>query len=99
MSFQLIQTEHVVLLEARAKLGLTQVQAAHSARIPLEQYQWYESGEKALSAAPFDIACKVLFALGLDPTTYARGEYIIRSKPTDGPEKPRPSFKVLRFDS
>jgi transcriptional regulator with XRE-family HTH domain len=70
--------EKDVLLEARKKLGLTQQQIADKARIVLRQYQKFESGERKLSTSSFWIASKVIQALELDVTTFARGGYALR---------------------
>jgi transcriptional regulator with XRE-family HTH domain len=70
--------EKDILLEARKKLGLTQQQVADKARIVLRQYQKFESGERKLSSSSFWIASKVIQALELDVTTFARGGYFLR---------------------
>jgi transcriptional regulator with XRE-family HTH domain len=67
--------EKVILLDARKELGLTQTQVADKARITLRQYQKFESGERKLTSSSFHTASKVLQALELDVTTFARGGY------------------------
>ena len=67
--------EKWVLRDFRDKLGLTQQQVADKAMIQLRQYQRFESGERNLSSSSFNIACRVIEALGLDPTKYYHGEY------------------------
>ena len=67
--------EKAILRDYRDKLGLTQQQVADKARIQLRQYQRFEAGERNLSSSSFDIACRVIEALGLDPTKYHHGEY------------------------
>jgi transcriptional regulator with XRE-family HTH domain len=70
--------EKDILLETRKKLGMTQQQVADKARIVLRQYQKFESGERKLSTSSFWIASKVIQALELDVTTFARGGYALR---------------------
>jgi len=77
LSNQAVHEEKDVLLEARKKLGLTQQQVADKAKIVLRQYQKFESGERKLSSSSFWIAGKVLQALELDVTTFARGGYCL----------------------
>jgi len=74
---QIIQDEKKILLNARKKLGLTQQQVADKARITIRHYQMFESGERRLSTSSFMTAGKVLDALGLDLTAYARGDYAL----------------------
>ena len=74
---QIIQNENKILLNARKKLGLTQQQAADKARISIRHYQMFESGERRLSTSSFLTASKVLEALELDLTSYARGLCVI----------------------
>lgn len=77
MPKQAVREEKDVLLETRKKLGLTQQQVADKARIVLRQYQKFESGERKLSSSSFWMAGKVLQALELDVTTFARGGYCL----------------------
>ena len=69
------QNENKILLAARKKLGLTQQQVSEKARITIRHYQLFESGERKLSTSSFNTAGKVLEALELDLTAFARGEY------------------------
>ena len=71
-------SEMQIIFDARKKLGLTQQQVADKARILLRQYQKFESGERKLSTSSFWIASKVLQALELDVTAFARGDYFQR---------------------
>ena len=64
-----------VLREKRLTSGLTQQQVADRAGIKLQQYQKFESGERNLRTASFQIACKVLEALDLDIVKYFHKEY------------------------
>jgi transcriptional regulator with XRE-family HTH domain len=69
------QDENKILLAVRKKLGLTQQQVADKARITIRHYQMFESGERKLSTSSFLTAGKVLEALELDLTAFARGQY------------------------
>jgi len=72
---QTLREEKTILHDARKKLGLTQTQVADKALITLRQYQKFESGERKLSSSSFYTASKILRALELDVTTFARGGY------------------------
>lgn len=77
MAFQVIRLEEKwILRDYRKKLGLTQQQVADKAKIQLRQYQRFESGERNLSSSSFNIACRVIEALGLDITKYYHGDYV-----------------------
>ena len=69
------QYENKILLAARKKRGMTQQQVAEKSRITIRHYQMFESGERKLSTSSFNTAAKVLEALELDLTAFARGEY------------------------
>jgi len=87
MSLQIMRVEEKwVLKDYRDKLGLTQQQVADKARVQLRQYQRFESGERNLSSSSFDIACRVIEALGLDPTKYHHGEYVLGDEVELSPE-------------
>ncbi len=58
--------DYLILRERRVTSGLTQQQVADKAGVKLQQYQKFESGERNLRTASFQIACKVLEALDLD---------------------------------
>lgn len=75
MGLQLVRFEHNILQNARAELGLTQQQVADKAQVQLRQYQKFENGERNLSSSSFDIARRVLNALNLDLSAFARGDY------------------------
>lgn len=78
MAFQIMRVEEKwILRDYRDKLGLTQQQVADKAKIQLRQYQRFESGERNLSSSSFNIACRVIEALGLDPTKYHHGDYVL----------------------
>ena len=59
-----------VLREQRKKLGITQRQCAERAKIAERQYQYFENGERNLMTCSFEIACRVIRALELDPTGF-----------------------------
>lgn len=75
MRNQIIQDEKKILLEARKRIRLTQQQVADKAYITIRHYQMFESGERKLSSSSFSTASKVLEALQLDLTSFARGDY------------------------
>jgi transcriptional regulator with XRE-family HTH domain len=75
MGLQFVRSERRILQDAREELGLTQRQVADAAKIRLRQYQRFESGERNLTSSSFDIARRVLDALGLDLSAFARGDY------------------------
>ena len=66
-----------ILWKRRVSLGLTQQKVAERAGIRLQQYQKLESGERNIMTASFQLACRVIEALGMDPTKYFHGEYVI----------------------
>ena len=77
MAMQIMRVEEKwILRDYREKLGLTQQQVADKANIQLRQYQRFESGERNLSSSSFNIACRVIEALGLDINKYYHGEYV-----------------------
>ena len=66
-----------LLKETRVVTGLTQQQVADKAGIKLQQYQKFESGERNLRTASFQIACRVLEALNLDIVKYFHRNYVL----------------------
>lgn len=62
-----------LLREKRLVLELTQKQVAEKAKVALTSYQKFESGERNIRTASFDVACKVLLALEMDPTAFFKG--------------------------
>ena len=66
-----------LLREKRLVLELTQKQVAEKAKVALTSYQKFESGERNIRTASFDVACKVLLALEMDPTAFYKGEYVL----------------------
>jgi len=77
MALKRVQSEATIIKNAREKLGMTQQQVADKAIIQLRQYQRFESNERQLSSASFNIACRILDALQLDITSYAHGKYVL----------------------
>lgn len=57
---------HSVLQERRLILELTQKQIAERAKIPLSTYQKFETGERNIRTAAFEVTCRVLNALELE---------------------------------
>jgi transcriptional regulator with XRE-family HTH domain len=72
---EVVQDETKILLAARTRMGLTQQQVADKAMITLRHYRMFENGERKLSTSSFLTASKVLVALELDLTAFARGDY------------------------
>lgn len=72
--------DYLILRERRVTSGLTQQQVADKAGIKLQQYQKFESGERKLRTASFQIACSVLEALDLDIVKYFHKGYPIGEK-------------------
>ena len=66
-----------LLKERRVTCGLTQQQVADKAGILIQHYQKFESGERNLRTASFDVACRVLEALDLDIVKYFHQEYVL----------------------
>ena len=75
MAEQVKREEKDILIEARKKLGLTQQQVADKANVAMRHYQMFEGGKRKLSSSSFWTASKILQALELDVTAFARGEY------------------------
>ena len=76
--FRVVHTEgknNGLLKEQRITCGLTQQQVADKAGILIQHYQKFESGERKLRTASFQIACSVLEALDLDVVKYFHKEY------------------------
>ena len=64
-----------LLREKRVILGLTQQEVADKANIKLQQYQKLESGERNIRRASFDLACRVIEALGMNVSDFYHEEY------------------------
>lgn len=70
-------TMESVLKEKRVVLGLTQQQVADKAKITLQQYQKFESGARNIMTSSFQLACRVIEALGMNISDFYHGEYTI----------------------
>ncbi len=62
------------LKEKRLVLELTQQEVAKKAKISLSSYQKFESGDRNIRTASFEVTCRVVMALGMDPTAFYKGE-------------------------
>lgn len=75
--FQMINpTIESILRERRVILGLTQKQVADKAKIPMQSYQRFESGERNIMTASFQMACRVIEALEMNISDFYHGEYV-----------------------
>ena len=85
--FQLIHPSNDgILHERRVILGLTQKQVAEKAKIPLQSYQRFESGDRNIKTASFQVACRVIEALEMNISDFYHGEYILGEKLRDSKE-------------
>ena len=75
-----------ILHERRVILGLTQKQVAEKANIPLQSYQRFESGDRNIKTASFQVACRVIEALEMNISDFYHGEYILGEKLLDSKE-------------
>jgi len=64
------------LRDRRLVLGMTQKQVAEKAEIPLVSYQRFESGERNIRTASFQLACRVIEALEMNVSDFYHNEYI-----------------------
>lgn len=85
--FQMVHMEERnILRERRVILGLTQKQVAENAKIPLQSYQRFESGERNIMTASFQMACRVIEALGMNISDFYHGEYVLGEEIFDSKE-------------
>lgn len=85
--FQMVHMEERnILRERRVVLGLTQKQVAEKAKIPLQSYQRFESGERNIMTASFQMACRVIEALGMNVSDFYHGEYVLGEEIYDSKE-------------
>ena len=63
-----------LLKEKRKVLDLTQQQVADKAKIKLQQYQKFESGERNIKTASFQLAWRVIEALEMDISDFYHNE-------------------------
>jgi len=68
---------NTILREKRLVLGLTQQQVADKAKINFKQYNKFESGERNIMTASFQIAYRVIKALEMDVDKFYNGDYAI----------------------
>lgn len=66
-----------ILREKRVVLRMTQQQVADAAKISLRQYQKFESGERNIMTSSFQIACRVIEALGMNVSKFYHGDYVL----------------------
>ena len=66
-----------ILWEKRINLRLTQKEVAERAGITLAQYSKFENGDRNVMTASFQLACRVIDALGMDPTKFYHNEYLL----------------------
>ncbi len=66
-----------ILWEKRMDLRLTQREVADRAHISLVQYNRFENGDRSIMTASFQSVCRILEVLGMDPTKFYHGEYVI----------------------
>lgn len=82
----IIPTSGGMLKEHRVRLGLTQKQVAEKAKIPFQSYQRFESGERNITTASFQMACRVLEALEMNISAFYHGDYALSAPITPSPE-------------
>ena len=58
-------------------MGLTQQQVADKAKINYRQYQKFESGERNIMTASFQLTCRVIKALNMDIEKFYNGDYTL----------------------
>ena len=75
-----------ILRERRVILGLTQMQVAEKAKIPLQSYQRFESGDRDIQTASFQVACRVIEALDMNISDFFHGEYVFGERLLDSKE-------------
>lgn len=76
--FQIVHfKEKSILFERRVLLGLTQKQVAEKAKIPMQSYQRFESGERNILTASFQMACRVIEALDMNISDFYHGKYVL----------------------
>lgn len=66
-----------ILKEKRIVQNLTQQQVADKAGIKLQQYQKFESNDRNIMTASFQLACRVIEALGMNVSDFFHGNYVI----------------------
>ena len=85
--FQLVHFDNKsILQERRVILGMTQKHVAEKAKIPLQSYQRFESGDRNIQSASFQIVCRVIEALEMNISDFYHGEYVLGEKLLDSKE-------------
>lgn len=87
--FQLCHVDykpHNILREKRVVLGLTQKQVSEKAKVVLQQYQKFESGERNIMTCSFQLACRIIEALEMDITAFYHGDYVLGERIYDSSE-------------
>ena len=69
-----------ILKKKRIVQNLTQQQVADKAGIKLQQYQKFESNDRNIMTASFQLACRVIEALGMNVSDFFHGNYVIEKK-------------------
>lgn len=67
----------IILREKRVTLRMMQQEVADKAKIKLQQYQKFESGARNIMTCSFQLACRVIEALGMNISDFYNGEYVI----------------------
>ena len=68
------------------------------AKIPIASYQRFESGDRNIMTASFQMACRVIEALELDIAAFFHGDYILGEAVFDSPEGLRYKKTGKRID-
>lgn len=84
------------LKEKRLVLELTQQEVAEKAKISLSSYQKFENGDRNIRTASFEVACRVLKALSMDPTAFFEYKYVF-GEPTIYDEEGRKYVRTGRL--
>ena len=71
------KVDREVLREKRVVLGLTQKQVAEKSGVAFVTYQRFESGERNIRTASFQLVCRVLTALEMSIDAFFNGDYAI----------------------
>ena len=88
--FQMVHmSDDGILHERRVILGMTQKQVAEKANIPLQSYQRFESGDRNIGTASFQVACRVIEALEMNISDFFHGKYVFGEPLIDSKEGPR----------
>lgn len=79
------------LREKRVLLGMTQKQVAEKAKIALTSYQRFESNGRNIRTASFQVACRIIEALGMRIDDFYHGKYVL-SEPLEVREDGIPRY-------